>query len=227
MARRDCGRSQVRWRDGGSATGLPETPKGCVRRSAVRRRCQRRHGTRQRERSESASTSAWAGPACPRNTHHTGAVAELLHPGESSFSSIATSSSDHVRRPSGTEVSAGRPSLPGAAAREHDRQRAEVVLVAVAERAAVEHQRMIEKRPVAVGDLSACRRSRRTSSCDRCSSCAKRSMLPRVEWCDRLWNGSRMPVSGNIPRSTRGRTSASRRASRPPAARSPAKSISS
>src|SRR5688500_20361172 len=40
--------------------------------------------------------------------------------------------------------------LSGRAAREHDRQRAEVVLVAVAQRAAIEHQRVIELRPIAV-----------------------------------------------------------------------------
>ena len=40
--------------------------------------------------------------------------------------------------------------LPGRAAREDDRQRAEVVLVAVAQRAAVEDQRVIEQRAVAV-----------------------------------------------------------------------------
>ena len=44
-------------------------------------------------------------------------------------------------------------SCPGRAAGEHDRQRAEVVLVAVAQRAAVEHQRVIQQRAVAVRRL--------------------------------------------------------------------------
>ena len=41
--------------------------------------------------------------------------------------------------------------LPGRAAGQHNRQRAEIVLVAVAERAAIQHQRVIEQRAVAVG----------------------------------------------------------------------------
>ena len=44
-------------------------------------------------------------------------------------------------------------SCPDGAAGEHDRQRAEVVLVAVAQRAAVQHERVIEQRAVAVRRL--------------------------------------------------------------------------
>ena len=73
--------------------------------------------------------------------------------------------------PSGTADAAHPSTVPDAPPGQHDRQRAEVVLIAVAQRAAIEHQRVIEQRPVAVRQWpSAARGSTRTSSCGRCSA---------------------------------------------------------
>ena len=104
--------------------------------------------------------------------------------------------------------------LSRCAAGQHDRQRAEVVLVAVAQRAAVEHQRVIEQRAVAVGrGSSAARGSTRTSSCGRCSAartdpcCRGRSSGATGCGTDRGWSspGTRRVLSSraNISVETR------------------------
>ena len=88
--------------------------------------------------------------------------------------------------------------LTRSAAGQEDRQRIVIVLVAVAQGAAIENQRMIEQRAVAVGrrlqlfeevgqDIHVVAVENARS--DPCS-------LRLFEWCDALWNPSRTPLFG-------------------------------